>query len=99
MAINKTFYNYGESDNQTPIDAVFLNEIVQTANSNESKINAVENKTQHIVADEASTTFDGTPVYHGTDKEFVVSDDKGVVTNTMGEEVVETPQEVSNEQV
>lgn len=50
MAINKIFHNYGESDEDTPIDAEFLNELIAQSNKNTEKL-------QYITADDNGTHF------------------------------------------
>lgn len=61
-----------------------INEIL-AAIVDESNIH--DSKTQHITADETATIFDNAPVYHGVDKEFVISDDKGSLATTSETEV------------
>lgn len=74
MAINKIFKNYGESEEDgDPIDAEFLNSIVSAVNSAESKVGALENKTQHITADTAGTHFESGVYANGN--ELVADDD------------------------
>lgn len=58
-----------------------LSKIIDEINNYDEVIQQHTNKLRHISADENSTTFDGTPIYHGENNELVVTNEKGNITN------------------